>query len=162
MSFDELLLNRCSTYEVATACALAIGAEKLICIIDGQILDENGCLIRFLTLDEADTLIRKRAKQSETAANYVEAVSQGDAFGTSLGGKNCNGAAPLYNGSSFTPSHNGKGFLEKGNATFQNGVGFDNGNGLWEGEQVLLLEVWNVKVGSITWQSWLLLLWFAG
>ncbi|KAK3411935.1 probable amino-acid acetyltransferase NAGS1, chloroplastic [Eucalyptus grandis] len=125
----------CNTYEVATACALAIGAEKLICIIDGQILDENGRLIRFLTLDEADTLIRKRAKQSETAANYVEAVSQGDAFGTCLGGKNCNGAAPPYNGSSFTPSHNGKGFLEKGNATFQNGVGFDNGNGLWEGEQ---------------------------
>ncbi|KAI6699378.1 hypothetical protein NL676_013702 [Syzygium grande] len=124
----------CNTYEVATACALAIGAEKLICIIDGQILDENGRLIRFLTLDEADTLIRKRAKQSETAANYVEAVSQGDAFGTCLGSNNCNGAAPLYNGSR-TLSHNGKGFLEKGNATFQNGVGFDNGNGLWESEQ---------------------------
>ncbi|GKD52993.1 probable amino-acid acetyltransferase NAGS1, chloroplastic isoform X1, partial [Tanacetum coccineum] len=28
------------TYEVATACALALGAEKLICIIDGPILDE--------------------------------------------------------------------------------------------------------------------------
>lgn len=134
MSFDELLLNRCSTYEVATACALAIGAEKLICIIDGQILDENGRPIRFLTLDEADMLIRKRAKQSETAANYVEAVSQGDAFGTCLGSNNRNGAAPPYNGSR-TLSHNGKGFLEKGNATFQNGVGFDNGNGLWESEQ---------------------------
>ncbi|XP_030532093.1 probable amino-acid acetyltransferase NAGS2, chloroplastic isoform X2 [Rhodamnia argentea] len=125
----------CNTYEVATACAPAIGAEKLICIIDGPILDENGHLIRFLTLDEADTMIRKQVKQSETAANYVEAVSQGDAFGTCLGDNNCNGAAPPYNGSSFTPSHNGKGFLEKGNATFQNGVGFDNGNGLWESEQ---------------------------
>ncbi|GKB38102.1 reverse transcriptase domain-containing protein, partial [Tanacetum coccineum] len=30
----------CNTYEVATACALALGAEKLICIIDGPILDE--------------------------------------------------------------------------------------------------------------------------
>ncbi|KAI3441004.1 uncharacterized protein J3R85_002843 [Psidium guajava] len=125
----------CNTYEVATACAPAIGAEKLICIIDGPILDENGHLIRFLTLDEADTMIRKQVKQSETAANYVEAVSQGDAFGTCLRDNNCNGAAPPCNGSSFTPSHNGKGFLEKGSTTFQNGVGFDNGNGLWESEQ---------------------------
>ncbi|GJW56827.1 hypothetical protein Tco_0103558, partial [Tanacetum coccineum] len=29
-----------STYEVASACALALGAEKLICIINGPILDE--------------------------------------------------------------------------------------------------------------------------
>ncbi|KAK9902592.1 hypothetical protein M0R45_001526 [Rubus argutus] len=63
----------CNTYEVATACSLAIEADKLICIIDGPILDESGRLIRFLTLEEADT--------------------------------------------------------------FNNGVGFDNGNGLWSGEQ---------------------------
>lgn len=80
-------------------------------------------------------MIRKRVKQSETAANYVEAVSQGDAFGSCLGDNNCNGAAPPCNGSNFTPSNNGKGFLEKGNTTFQNGVSFDNGNGLWESEQ---------------------------
>ncbi|KAL3341368.1 hypothetical protein AABB24_025762 [Solanum stoloniferum] len=50
----------CNTYEVATACALALGAEKLICIIDGPILDESGRLIRFLTLQAADMLVRKR------------------------------------------------------------------------------------------------------
>lgn len=66
----------CSTYEVATACALALGAEKLIFIMDGPILDESGHLIRFLTLEDADMLIRKRAEQSETAANYVKAVNQ--------------------------------------------------------------------------------------
>ncbi|XP_042972550.1 probable amino-acid acetyltransferase NAGS2, chloroplastic isoform X3 [Carya illinoinensis] len=46
----------CNSHEVATACALAIGADKLICIIDGQILDENRRVIRHLTLQEADTL----------------------------------------------------------------------------------------------------------
>ncbi|CAL5187782.1 unnamed protein product [Lathyrus oleraceus] len=66
----------CNTYEVATACALAIGADKLICVIDGPILDENERLIRFLPLEEADMLIRKRAKQSETAATYVKAVDE--------------------------------------------------------------------------------------
>lgn len=44
--------------------------------MDGPILDESGHLIRFLTLDDADMLIRKRAEQSETAANYVKAVTQ--------------------------------------------------------------------------------------
>lgn len=89
----------CNTYEVATACALALGAEKLIFIMDGPILDESGHLIRFLTLQDADILIRKRAKQSETAANYVKAVNK------------------------------------KSTAKFQNGVGFDNGNGIWSNEQ---------------------------
>ncbi|CAN1342993.1 Probable amino-acid acetyltransferase NAGS2, chloroplastic [Linum perenne] len=74
----------CNTYEVATACALAIGADKLICIMDGPILDENGHLIRFLTLEEADTLIRERAKQSEVAAHYVKAVAEEDP--SSVGG----------------------------------------------------------------------------
>ncbi|KAG5407856.1 hypothetical protein IGI04_013975 [Brassica rapa subsp. trilocularis] len=67
----------CNTYEVATACALAIGADKLICIMDGPILDESGHLIRFLTLQEADMLVRKRAQQSDIAANYVKAVGDG-------------------------------------------------------------------------------------
>lgn len=110
----------CNTYEVATACALAIGAEKLICVIDGPILDDCGRLIRFLTLQDADTLIRKRAKQSEIAANYVKAVGQEDL--------NC----LVHNDSSL---QNGNAFSEMYSATFQNGVGFDNGNGLWSREQ---------------------------
>lgn len=100
---------------------MALGAEKLICIIDGPILDEYGRLIRFLTLQDADLLIRRRAKQSETAANYVKAVDQEDL------------ACAVYNDTSDSVSSlNGKAF---GQAKFQNGVGFDNGNGLWSGEQ---------------------------
>ncbi|XP_031397939.1 probable amino-acid acetyltransferase NAGS1, chloroplastic isoform X2 [Punica granatum] len=115
----------CNTYEVATACALAIGAEKLICIIDGPILDESRHLIRFLTLQEADMLIRKRAKQSEAAANYVKAVMKEDvAYARRT--ESTNGTASQVNGAAFS---------EKSGSTFLNGVGFDNGNGLWGGEQ---------------------------
>ncbi|GAB4849106.1 Probable amino-acid acetyltransferase nags1, chloroplastic, variant 2 [Ancistrocladus abbreviatus] len=110
----------CNTYEVATACALALGAEKLICIIDGPILDEFGRLIRFLTLRDADKLIRERAKQSEIAANYVEAVGDDDLESQEFY-KFKESIPLLMNG--------------KSNATFQNGLGFDNGNGLWYGEQ---------------------------
>ncbi|KAG5028956.1 hypothetical protein JHK87_012470 [Glycine soja] len=110
----------CNTYEVATACALAVRADKLICITDGPILDESGHLIRFLTLQEADMLIRKRLEQSETTANYVKAVAE-ESF-KSL--KNFNGAVHS--------SQNGKPFSECHNSTFHNGVGFDNGNGLSE------------------------------
>ncbi|GLT75386.1 hypothetical protein SLA2020_471170 [Shorea laevis] len=113
----------CNTYEVATACALAIGADKLICIMDGPILDESGRLVRFLTLQEADMLIRERAKQSEIAANYVEAV--GDEDLTRLG---CNDSIAVI------PSQSGRVTSQMYNPTFQNGVGFDNGNGL-SGEQ---------------------------
>ncbi|KAK4477441.1 hypothetical protein RD792_016664 [Penstemon davidsonii] len=112
----------CSTYEVATACAIALGAEKLICIINGPILDESGRLIRFLTLQDADMLIRKRAKQSETAANYVKAVDQDDF------------ASLVHDDSHYmTPPPNGNAFSQA--PKFQNGVGFDNGNGLWSSEQ---------------------------
>ncbi|XP_022856785.1 probable amino-acid acetyltransferase NAGS1, chloroplastic [Olea europaea var. sylvestris] len=114
----------CNTYEVATACAMALRAEKLICIIDGPILDECGRLIRFLTLQDADMLIRKRAKQSETAANYVKAVDQEDFSG--LGYITSNGKVPSQKEESFTKSYT---------PIFQNGVGFDNGNGLWSSEQ---------------------------
>ncbi|XP_011099391.1 probable amino-acid acetyltransferase NAGS1, chloroplastic [Sesamum indicum] len=111
----------CNTYEVATACAMALGAEKLICIIDGPILDECGRLIHFLTLQDADMLIRRRAKQSETAANYVKAVAQED----------LNAA---YDDSNHTvPSPNGTAFSQA--PKFQNGVGFDSGNGFWSSEQ---------------------------
>ncbi|KAJ8439717.1 hypothetical protein Cgig2_009541 [Carnegiea gigantea] len=122
----------CNTYEVATACALALGAEKLICIIDGPILDDSGRLVRFLSLHDADKLIRQRAKQSEVAANYVEAVSQdlkshehyqfADSSLSALNGKpNAETSPAALNG--------------KPTAKFQNGLGFDNGNGLWFGEQ---------------------------
>ncbi|XP_010317758.1 N-acetyl-glutamate synthase isoform X1 [Solanum lycopersicum] len=113
----------CNTYEVATACALALGAEKLICIIDGPILDESGRLIRFLTLQDADMLVRKRAEQSEAAANYVKAVSQEDF--NCLGHNGSNGSISSYNMNGFSQKY----------SVFQNGVGFDNGNGLWSSEQ---------------------------
>ncbi|KAK7346889.1 hypothetical protein VNO80_21413 [Phaseolus coccineus] len=110
----------CNAFEVATACALAIGADKLICIINGPILDESGHLIRFLTLQEADMLIRNRVEQSETAANYVKAIAEGNF--NSL--KKFNGAP-----------QNGKPSSECHIPTFHNGVGSGNGNGLWSGEQ---------------------------
>ncbi|KAJ6815909.1 putative amino-acid acetyltransferase NAGS2, chloroplastic [Iris pallida] len=109
----------CNTYEVATACALAVEADKLICITDGQILDEQGRLSRFLSLEDADFLIRKRAKQSEIAANYVKVVGKED--NSSMGHFDSDG------------TWNGNGFVERYNVKFQNGVGFDNGNGLWSG-----------------------------
>ncbi|CAN1342994.1 Probable amino-acid acetyltransferase NAGS2, chloroplastic [Linum perenne] len=108
----------CNTYEVATACALAIGADKLICIMDGPILDENGHLIRFLTLEEADTLIRERAKQSEVAAHYVKAVAEEDPSSVK-----------------DTDSISLVASSQNANAAFHNGVGFGNGSGLWSGEQ---------------------------
>lgn len=119
----------CSTYEVATACALAIGADKLICIMDGPILDESGHLIRFLTLQEADMLVRTRAQQSDIAANYVKAVGDGSMTYPE---------PPNNTSSKITSPQNGRAaFWGNGNHTpvFQNGVGFDNGNGLWSGEQ---------------------------
>ncbi|KAJ4914118.1 hypothetical protein Rs2_08739 [Raphanus sativus] len=124
----------CNTYEVATACALAIGADKLICIMDGPILDESGHLISFLTLQEADMLVRKRAQQSDIAANYVKAVGDGSITYHNEPPNNNNNT----NGKDTYPSHNGRPpFWGNGNHTriFQNGVGFENGNGLWSGEQ---------------------------
>ncbi|KAF3439069.1 hypothetical protein FNV43_RR17344 [Rhamnella rubrinervis] len=112
----------CNTYEVATACALAVGADKLICIIDGPILDESGHLIRFLTLQEADMLIRERAKQSEIAASYVKAVGKDD-------------LACVEHSDSSTSQQNGNALGWKHIGMFHNGVGFENGNGLWSGEQ---------------------------
>ncbi|XBI90487.1 hypothetical protein VPH35_028107 [Triticum aestivum] len=103
----------CNTYEVATACALAIEADKLICVVDGQIFDENGRVIHFMSLEEADMLIRKRAKQSDIAANYVKVVDEED----------------------HEPSLNGKGHLNGYAASFRNGLGFNNGNGICSGEQ---------------------------
>ncbi|XP_073144210.1 probable amino-acid acetyltransferase NAGS1, chloroplastic [Henckelia pumila] len=112
----------CNTYEVATACALALGAEKLICIIDGPIVDEFGRLIRFLSLQDADVLIRERAKQSETAAKYAKAVAQEDL--PSVAYENSDHSFPFLKGKAFSPT-----------PKFQNGVGFDNGSGFWSSEQ---------------------------
>ncbi|KAK9733395.1 hypothetical protein RND81_04G065400 [Saponaria officinalis] len=110
----------CNTYEVATAYALALGVEKLICIIDSPILDDSKRLILCLNLRDADILIRQRAKQSEIAVKYVEVVSQEDLK-----------SQELYQFTDTTPAlWNGR-----SNATFQIGLGFDNGNGLWFGEQ---------------------------
>ncbi|XP_047311800.1 probable amino-acid acetyltransferase NAGS2, chloroplastic [Impatiens glandulifera] len=70
----------CNSYEIATACAIALGAEKLICIIDGPIVDECGHLIRFLSLDEADSLILKRANQIEIAFKNGVGFNNGNGF----------------------------------------------------------------------------------
>ncbi|PPS18940.1 hypothetical protein GOBAR_AA01645 [Gossypium barbadense] len=114
----------CNAYEVATACALAIGADKLICIIDGPILDEYGRLINFLPLHEADMLIRQQAEQSEIATKYVKAVVE---YLTSIGHTDSTAVVHC--------SQNGKAPNSTHYATFQNGIGFDNGTGLWSGEQ---------------------------
>ncbi|KAM0833448.1 hypothetical protein ACQ4PT_064255 [Festuca glaucescens] len=103
----------CNTYEVATACALAIEADKLICVVDGQIFDEHGRVIHFMSLEEADMLIRKRAKLSDIAANYVKVVDEEE----------------------HEPSLNGRGHLNGYAPSFQNGLGFNNGNGIYSGEQ---------------------------
>ncbi|KAL0919674.1 hypothetical protein M5K25_011787 [Dendrobium thyrsiflorum] len=114
----------CNTYEVATACALAIEADKLICIVDGQIRDDHGWLIRFMTLQDADKLIRQRAKQSEIAANYVKVVSE----------ENISCAGSLDSTRIYSTLLDVKD-KTRHSAKFQNGVGFDDGNGLWPMEQ---------------------------
>ncbi|CAI7875683.1 unnamed protein product [Closterium sp. NIES-53] len=60
----------CNTYEVATACAIGLGADKLICLLDGAVADNRGRLIRWMTLQQADVIIRNRATQSYAAAEY--------------------------------------------------------------------------------------------
>ncbi|CAA6653561.1 unnamed protein product [Spirodela intermedia] len=112
----------CNTYEVATACALAIEADKLICIVDGPILDEHGRFTRFLTLKDADLLLRKRVKQSDVAANYVKAVGDDDVCHPGFHEPNESGNV-TWNERDISI------------AAFNNGVGFENGNGLWPGEQ---------------------------
>ncbi|KAL3701167.1 hypothetical protein R1sor_019189 [Riccia sorocarpa] len=74
----------CNMYEVATACAIALQAEKLLCLLDGPVLDDKGRPFRSMTLQEADKLIRDRASQSSAAADYVKAVA-GPAYVKSLG-----------------------------------------------------------------------------
>lgn len=96
-------------------------ADKLICIVDGQIFDEHGRVIHFMSIEEADLLIRKRAKQSDIAANYVKVVDE-------------EGINSLHKGD-HEPSLNGKAQINGYAASFQNGLGFNNGNGIDFGEQ---------------------------
>ncbi|TVU03951.1 hypothetical protein EJB05_50507 [Eragrostis curvula] len=111
----------CNTYEVATACALAIEADKLICIVDGQIFDEHGRVIHFMSIGEADMLIRKRAAQSDIAANYVKVVDE-------------EGINPLHK-EVHEPSLRDRSHVNGYAASFQNGLGFNNGNGIYSAEQ---------------------------
>lgn len=78
-----------------------------------------------MTLDDADMLIRKRSKQSAVTENYVQV-----------------GDEELICSPGYIDSHqdnnlfwNEKAYNRRCNATFHNGVGFDNGNGLWSGKQ---------------------------
>ncbi|CAI7888435.1 unnamed protein product [Closterium sp. NIES-54] len=80
-----------STYEVATACAIGLGADKLICLLDGAVADNRGRLIRWMTLQQADVIIRNRATQSYAAAEYVKAVA-GEEYIRSLGLAGAQGA----------------------------------------------------------------------
>lgn len=69
---------------------MALNADKLLCLLDGPVYDDKGRLIRFLTLGQADQLIRNLASKSNAAADYVKAVA-GSAYFKSLGietGKN--------------------------------------------------------------------------
>ncbi|KAJ4866699.1 hypothetical protein Rs2_51772 [Raphanus sativus] len=84
--------------------------------MDGPILDEGGHLIRFLTLKEADTLVRKRAQQSDIAANYVKAVGDGRSIDKVTSSPGNERASFFWGNGNHTP-------------IFQNGVGFDNGSG---------------------------------
>jgi len=111
----------CNTYEVATACALAMEADKLVCIVDGQIFDEHGRVIHFMSIEEADLLIRKRAKQSDIAANYVKVVDEESINSRHKG--------------VYEPSMGARTHVNGYTASFQNGLGFNNGNGIYSGEQ---------------------------
>uniref|UniRef100_M8CGB9 Amino-acid acetyltransferase n=1 Tax=Aegilops tauschii TaxID=37682 RepID=M8CGB9_AEGTA len=73
-SVGEVL--NCNTYEVAMACALTIEADKRICIVDGQISDEHGRGIHFMSAKEANMLIRACIVQSEISANHVKVVGE--------------------------------------------------------------------------------------
>ncbi|PKA59907.1 Acetylglutamate kinase [Apostasia shenzhenica] len=111
----------CNTYEVATACALSLEADKLICVEDGQARDENGIPPHFISLHVADAIIRKQANKSETAANYVKF--------TDLKHQICQ-CNFMSNGNGKT-SVAGKHLGQRNNVELQNGVGCDRGNGIW-------------------------------
>lgn len=77
-----------------------------------------------MSIEEADMLIRTRAKQSEIAANYVEVVGEEDiSYARNLPIKKEKELGLI-----------GRDFVDGYTASFRNGVGFNNGNGL-SGEQ---------------------------
>ncbi|KAJ6321076.1 hypothetical protein OIU78_016306 [Salix suchowensis] len=84
-------------------------------------------------------LIRKQAKQSEIAAHYVKAVGEVDH--TFLEQNDSVGIVAF--------PQNGKSLSGRQNATFHNGVGFDNGNGL-----CVCLQRWRSKSKSLRWHGW--------
>jgi amino-acid N-acetyltransferase len=74
-----------------------------------------------MSIKEADMLIRKRAAQSDIAANYVKVVGE-------------EGINPLHN-EACEPSLNDRVYANGFAASFQNGLGFNNGNGIYSTEQ---------------------------
>jgi amino-acid N-acetyltransferase len=77
-----------------------------------------------MSIEEADMLIRTRAKQSEIAANYVKVVDEED----------INHVCNLPMKQDAEHGLNGRSHFNGYTASFRNGVGFNNGNGL-SGEQ---------------------------
>ncbi|CAO2162121.1 unnamed protein product [Urochloa humidicola] len=74
----------------------------------------------FMSTEEADLLIRKRAKQSDIA-NYVKVVDE-------------ESINFLHKGDYKSPL-NARSHVNGYAASFQNGLGFNNGNGIYSGEQ---------------------------
>ncbi|EFJ12067.1 hypothetical protein SELMODRAFT_125041 [Selaginella moellendorffii] len=94
----------CNTYEVATSCATALTADKLLCLVDGPIVDEKNSVVKFMTLEQADQAIRTQTSQSYTAADYVKAVA-GAKYSISLGLDSFSNGSPMA--SSHTDQNSG-------------------------------------------------------
>ncbi|EFJ09984.1 hypothetical protein SELMODRAFT_235633 [Selaginella moellendorffii] len=94
----------CNTYEVATSCATALTADKLLCLVDGPIVDEKNSVLKFMTLEQADQAIRTQTSQSYTAADYVKAVA-GAKYSISLGLDSFSNGSPMA--SSHTDQNSG-------------------------------------------------------
>ncbi|KAF7037567.1 hypothetical protein CFC21_047918 [Triticum aestivum] len=123
-SVGEVL--NCNTYEVAMACALTIEADKRICIVDGQISDEHGRGIHFMSAKEANMLIRARIVQSEISANHVKVVGE----------------------KILELGLNGLDHFNRFTASFRNGVGFNNGNGLSGKQGFTIVHIIDGTVGG--------------
>ena len=77
-----------------------------ICIIDGPILDEFRRVVSFLSLGDADMVIRRKVNQT----NYVNAISEEDHTNS-----NSKCSAKFRNGIGFDFDHgNGNGFVVHG------------------------------------------------
>ncbi|GBG87331.1 hypothetical protein CBR_g45391 [Chara braunii] len=49
----------CNTYDVARSAAISLGADKLLCMTDGPVLADNGRIIKWMTLQQGEALIRE-------------------------------------------------------------------------------------------------------